>query len=94
MVDTLPVGQLSDFLPTVNIKQRQKNHDQFIRYAKQRELLSNIDQKLDYHNMHAERHPYVNELKTYMAANRRTGSTHQIARPSEDPFANATVHSF
>ena len=31
-----------------------------------RELIQNLDKKLDYYNLQRERHPYINELRTFM----------------------------
>ena len=35
-------------------------------YAKQRELLTNLDKKLDYRNLQKDRHPYINDLRSFM----------------------------
>ena len=37
-----------------------------MQYAKQREIMQNIDKKLDYHNLQKDRHPYINDLRAFM----------------------------
>ena len=56
---------MNHFLPNESIKERQ-NHDSFIKYAKQRELITNLDKKLDYHYLQQGRHPYINDLRDAM----------------------------
>ena len=41
-----------------------------MQYAKQRELLNNLDKKLDYHNLQKDRHPYINDLRSFMQRKR------------------------
>ena len=71
IIGTLPKEELKDFHPNQSIKQK-KNQENFLEYAKQRELLANLDKKLDYHNLQKDRHPYINELRSYMEEKRRT----------------------
>ena len=65
MIGALPKEAVREFLPEGSIRERQ-NHDNFMQYAKQRELLANIDKKLDYHNLQEERHPEINDLRAAM----------------------------
>lgn len=64
IIATLPKEELRDFQPKQGIrndnfddknKKTKKTsndpHDNFMEYAKQRELINNIDKKLDYHNL-------------------------------------------
>ena len=65
LIESLPKEELRDFLPNTNIRERGLN-EAFIKYAKQKDLLSNLDKKLDYHNLQAEKHPYISELRSFM----------------------------
>ena len=66
-----------------------------MQYAKQRELISNLDKKLDYHNLQKDRHPYINELRSFMEEKRRAtnnpeskkmNTPHDVAR-NDDYYA-------
>ena len=37
-----------------------------MQYAKQKDMIANLDKKLDYHNIQKEKHPYLNDLRKYM----------------------------
>lgn len=67
-----------------------------MQYAKQRELISNLDKKLDYHNLQKARHPYINELRSYMKDKRssvhdpeitKMNTPHDYARKEDDFLA-------
>lgn len=53
-------------MPSESIK-TVPNNENFLRYANQRELLANIDKKLDYHTRLKSRYPYINELRAELS---------------------------
>ena len=93
MLETLPMEQLRGFLPSENIKNRPQDHESFIKYANQRKLLANLDKRLDYKVLQAERHPNVNELRSYMKIERKINDSARKSKQSKVSDYGPTVHS-
>ena len=70
VLSSLSKEEMRDFMPKDGIKDKPSDHEAFLQYAKQREILSNIDKKLDYHAMQKDRHPYINDLRAAMQRKR------------------------
>ena len=67
-------------LPNENLKELKERGDQsaFMQYAKQKDMISNLDKKLDYHNIQKEKHPYLNELRSFMSRKKSTNPRDSI----------------
>ena len=87
VVQTLPVEELKDFMPTKELKERPE--DSFAKYAKQREFLANLDKRLDYHNIQKAKHPHLGDLRAFMQRNKSTGGAHSNSRHS-NPFEDTS----
>ena len=56
-------------------------------------MLANLDKKLDYKSLQADRHPYVNELRNYMKIERKINDSARKSKQSKVSDYGPTVHS-
>jgi rubrerythrin len=90
MVQQLSQEQLRDFYPSVDIKSAPGDQT-FLKYAKQRELLANLDKHLDYRALQQTRHPYIKELKAAMQKGRATNPDYEDALTKADSILSKHV---